>query len=219
MKKGRIVSLIIVVAVIVGISVVSGYEYYKKTDGNKMNSIQASKVPVEEITVTKILNSKEVIVNVTGNKNINKIMIAKVLELNGITGVNVDIKINSEAYGGVNGSEVLKACAKKLNIKVTAEDCKLANILVATSTGLDMLDTHENVYKVINLTNEHFEDHYSNQGLFMGVPDRILNKYSPKIKNDDGADSLYVQMCIFLNQYYTNLNNTNSTSSSDNTNN
>ena len=207
MKKGRLTSLIIVIAVILGIGLTLGYKYYTK-DGNKIsaNKIRTGQVPVEEIKVNKIPDSKEIIVNVTGDKNINNLVVAEVLKENNIEGVEVDININSEAYGGVSGSAVLEECAKDLNMKIPENNYKLANILIASSTGLDMLDNKENVYKVVKLTNEYFEEHYSSKGLFMGVPDKILDKYSPTIKNNDGANSLYVQMCIFLNQYYTNLN-------------
>ena len=205
MKKGHIVSLIIVILVILGIGIVSSITYFSKEDSNLTNKV-VKNVPVEQISVKKLEDSKNIIVNVTGDKNINELVIAEVLKENDIEGVEVDIKVNSEAYGGVNGSEVLKACAKALNMNIPVNNYKLANILIASSTGLDMLDTKQNVYKVIKLTNEHFEENYSNQGLYMGVPDRILNEYSPKIKNNDGANSLYVQMCIFLNQYYTNAN-------------
>ncbi|MGL4759928.1 MAG: hypothetical protein ACRCWG_00490 [Sarcina sp.] len=208
MKKGHVISLIIVVLVILGIGVVAGVAYFNK-ENNALTSKVAKNAPIEEISVKKLENSKEVIVNATGDKNINNLVIAEVLKENDIEGVEVDIKVNSEAYGGVSGSEILKACSKALNMNIPTNNYKLANILIASSTGLDMLDNKQNVYKVITLTNEHFEENYSNKGLFMGVPDKILNEYSPKIKNNDGANSLYVQMCIFLNQYYTNLNEEN----------
>lgn len=209
MKKGKLTSIIIVIAVILGIGLTLGYKHFSKDkDGNKISSYQKSnrQIPVEEINVKKIPNSKEIIVNVKGDKNINNLVVAEVLEENDIEGVEVDININSEAYSGVNGSAILEECAKTLNIKIPKNNYKLANILIASATGLDMLDNKENVYKVIKLTNEYFEKHYSDKALFMGVPDQILNKYSPAIKNNDGANSLYVQMCIFLNEYYTNLN-------------
>lgn len=207
MKKGTITSIIIVIVVILGIGLVAGYQHFIK--GSKQGAANPKitrNTPVEEINVKKIPNSKNIIVNVTGDKNINNLMIAEVLKENNIEGVQVDININSEAYAGVSGSTILEECAKTLNMKIPASNYKLANILIASSTGLDMLDTKQNVYKVVTLANKYFESNYSNKGLFMGVPDQILNEYSPAIKNNDGANSLYVQMCIFLNEYYTNLN-------------
>ena len=180
-----------------------GYKYFIKYQKNDRQ------VPVEEINVKRISDSKEIIINVKGDNNINNLMIAKVLEENNIEGVEVDIKINSEAYGGVSGSEILKECAKTLNIDIPTNNYKLANILIASSTGLDMLDNKENVYKVVRLTNEYFEKHHNDKGLYMEVPNKILDEYSPTIKNNDGANSLYVQMCIFLNQYYNNLSSNN----------
>lgn len=207
MKKGVITSIIIVILVILGIGLVAGYQHFIKESNQGIQQPKIAKSePVEQISIKKIPNSKDVTVNVIGDKNINELMVAEVLKENNIEGVHVDIKINSEAYNGVNGSAILEEAAKDLNIKIPANNYKLANILIASSTGLDMLDAKQNVYKVVTLTNEYFENNYSNKGLFMGVPDQILNEYSPTIKNNDGANSLYVQMCIFLNQYYTNLN-------------
>lgn len=208
MKKVRVASLTsVIIAIILGIGLFWGYKYFIK-DGNQFIKYQKSykQVPVEEINVKRIPNSKEIIINVTGDNNINNFVVTKVLEENNIQGVEVDININSEAYGGVSGSEVLKECAKTLNIDIPTNNYKLANILIASSTGLDMLDDKENVYKIVRLTNEYFEKNYSDKGLYMEVPDKILDEYSPAIKNNDGANSLYVQMCIFLNQYYINLN-------------
>lgn len=208
MKKVRVASLTsVIIAIILGIGLFWGYKYFIK-DGNQFIKYQKSykQVPVEEINVKRIPNSKEIIINVTGDNNINNFVVTKVLEENNIQGVEVDININSEAYGGVSGSEVLKECAKTLNIDIPTNNYKLANILIASSTGLDMLDNKENVYKIVRLTNEYFEKNYSDKGLYMEVPDKILDEYSPAIKNNDGANSLYVQMCIFLNQYYINLN-------------
>lgn len=208
MKKVRVASLTsVIIAIILGIGLFWGYKYFIK-DGNQFIKYQKSykQVPVEEINVKRIPNSKEIIINVTGDNNINNFVVTKVLEENNIQGVEVDININSEAYGGVSGSEILKECAKTLNIDIPTNNYKLANILIASSTGLDMLDDKENVYKIVRLTNEYFEKNYSDKGLYMEVPDKILDEYSPAIKNNDGANSLYVQMCIFLNQYYINLN-------------
>ncbi|MGL4654355.1 MAG: hypothetical protein ACRCWM_00495 [Sarcina sp.] len=217
MKKGTITSIVIIIIVILGIGLVAGYEYFsKETSQATKHQLFKKNVPVEEITVKKIPNSKDIVVNVTGDKNINNLVVAEVLKENDIEGVEVNININSEAYGGVSGSAILKECAKTLNMNIPEGNYKLANILIASSTGLDMLDTKQNVYKVVTLTNEHFEDHYSNKGLFMGVPNQILDEYSPAIKNNDGANSLYVQMCIFLNQYYTNLNGEGSNNSNNN---
>ncbi|MGL4450971.1 MAG: hypothetical protein ACRCTZ_07275 [Sarcina sp.] len=215
MKKGTIASIIIIVLVILGIGLVVGYKYFTK-DLNQAKV--ARELPIEQVNVKKIPDSKDIVVNVTGDNNINKLVVAEVLKQNNIQGVQVDININSEAYGGVSGSEVLKTAAQAVNMQIPQNNYKLANILIASSTGLDMLDTKENVYKVITLTNKYFENNYSNQGLFMGEPNKILDQYSPAIKNNEGADSLYVQMCIFLNQYYTNLNQSANNNSNNNSN-
>ncbi|MGL5820467.1 MAG: hypothetical protein ACRCYE_02390 [Sarcina sp.] len=206
MKK--IIVGIIIILIIIAIAVI-GYKVYdiSQSNINQNNSKVTQNSSPVEINVKKLQGTDNVIINVTGDSYLNELMLKEVLEESGIEGVEVNINVKNDDYNGINGSDILAACSKALGIKIPEKDIVLANILISTSTGLDKLDSKQTVYNAIDETNEYFAKNSSPQGLFMQVPNEILAKYSPKIKNSDGADSLFVEMCIFLNEYYNNLNN------------
>ncbi|MGL4741583.1 MAG: hypothetical protein ACRC41_12375 [Sarcina sp.] len=205
MKK--IVVGIIIILIIIAIGVI-GYKVYDNSQSNvnqNNSNVSQSSSPVE-INAKKLQGTDDVVINITGDPYLNELMIKEVLEESGIEGVELNINVKNDDYNGINGNDILTACSKALGIKIPEKDIVLANILISTSTGLDRLDSKQTVYNAIEDTNEYFAKHSSSQGLFMEVPNNILAKYSPKIQNNDGADSLFVQMCIFLNEYYNNLN-------------
>ena len=211
MKKGYIISSIIVGVVIIGI--IATGSIYEYSSGNNLESNSNSKtnlgatVAEQQIIITKIPNSKVVNVKVVGDNKINTPLIKDILIGNKITGINMDIKVDSAKYYTVNGSDILKACEKQLGVKIPQSRIDLANIIIASSSGLARMASQENIYNLITDTLVYFKNNHSENGLEMGEPNRLISEYAPKIKNDDGADSLYVQMCIFLNAYYNDSNN------------
>ena len=210
MKKGYIISSIIVGVVIIGvIATGSIYEYSSdNVDSNSNNKTNLSATVAEQqIIITKIPNSKAVNVKVDGDNKVNTLLIKDILIGNNISGINMDIKVDSAKYYTVNGSDILKACEKQLGVKIPQSRIDLANIIVASSSGLARMASQENIYNLITDTLVYFKNNHSESGLEMGEPNRLISEYAPNIKNDDGADSLYVQMCIFLNAYYNDSNN------------
>lgn len=206
MKKTYIISAIIIVVIVGGIF--AGYKVYNSKGNTNISDITVqSDNKLTTVNVKTTENKNQNIIKVTGFEYINNYVLNDILKMNGINGVELDIDVHNNEYIGVEASQILNACEKTLNITIPKNNIQLANILLASSTGLDRFETKENVSEIVEKTNSYFKNNYSSNGLYMGTPNKILNTYSTSIKNNDGANSLFVQMCIFLNEYYANNSN------------
>lgn len=199
MKKYIIGLIILIIIIIAGIGI---YNFSKSSNLNNSQE-QAKETTVK---VIKLDNNNQNMIKVTGFPYINNYVLNDILKMNDINGVDLDINIVNNPYNGIEASQILNECEKALKINIPQKNIELANILLATSTGLDRVETQENVSKLVMQTNEFYKQYHSSSGLYMGGPNKLLDKYSTKIKNNDGEDSLYVQMCIFLNEFYNNYN-------------
>lgn len=203
MKKSYLISILVIILILIGIFVFYiGYKDNNKQDNNSPK-ISSNQDEVASVTVEKN-EANQNSFNIKGKNNINVYVLNDILEMNNINGVKVNINVKDDEYDGLEASQILKACESSLGIQIPDKNINLANILFASANGMDRIEEQQTVGKIVMKTNDYFKNNHTTKGLYMNTPNKILDEYSPKIKNNDGQNSLYVQMCIFLNEYYNN---------------